>query len=404
MGLGPAADPRPAAAGYRRGVESYVAELNRVSQAVLSVSRQLCTRDALRVIVRSARTLVEARYAALGVPDDHGSFGEFVVDGMTLAQQRAIGPLPRQHGMLAALLSSATPVLLPDIMKDPRFEGWPSTHPEMSAFLGVPVRNGAEVLGIIFAANKVSGSSFTERDTELLSLFAGHAAIALVNARLYERSRELSVLEERSRLARELHDAVSQRMFSIRAHARAASALVGRDSARAASEIAAIAELGAQAHAELRAVIDGLAPPELNGLGSSLRRYAALAGRAHGITVVVSAEDVTGLDVGVEAAAFRVAQEALHNALRHSRAEKVRVSLSRTPRRAVLVVADDGMGFDPDLVSAASGMGGGLGLASMRERAAFAGGRLWVRSAPGTGTEVRLSVPAASVVVGARPA
>lgn len=368
-----------------------MAELNRVSQAVLAVSRQLCTRDALRVIVRSARTLVGARYAARGVPDHQGSFGEFVVSGLTAAEQRAIGPLPRQHGMLAALLASPSPVRLPDIRKDPRFEGWPSAHPQLSGFLGVPVRNGEEVLGIIFLANKVSGTAFTERDTELLSLFAGHAAIAMINARLYERSRELSVIEERGRLARELHDAVSQRLFSIRAHARAASALVSRDAARAESEIAAIAELGAQAHAELRAVIDGLAPPELDGLASSLRRYAALASRAHGIPVVVSAEDVAGLDPRAEAAAFRVAQEALHNALRHSGAAEVRVSLSKTPRRAVLTVSDDGGGFDPDLVS--GGAASGLGLASMRERAGFAGGRLRIRSAPGQGTEVRLSVP-----------
>ncbi|HEV3381881.1 MAG TPA: GAF domain-containing sensor histidine kinase [Trebonia sp.] len=372
-----------------------MAELNRVSQAVLAVSRQLSTRDALRVIVSSARTLAGARYAALGVPDDHGSFGEFVVSGLTAAQQHAIGPLPRQHGMLAALLKASEPVRLADIREDPRFEGWPSAHPEMSGFLGVPVKNGKEVLGIIFIANKVSGSSFTQRDTELISLFAGHAAIALVNARLYERSRELSVMEERGRLARELHDAVSQRLFSIRAHARAASVLLSQDEApRAASEIAAIAELGAQAHAELRAVIDGLAPPELDGLASSVRRYAEMASRAHGIPVRVSAEVVTGLDPVAEASAFRVAQEALHNALRHSGAGEVKVSLTRTPRRLVLVVADDGKGFDPELVAAASGVGGGLGLASMRERAAFAGGRLRVRSAPGSGTEIRLTVPA----------
>jgi GAF domain-containing protein len=186
------------------------------------VSRELCTRDALAVIVRSARTLAGARYAALGVPDDRGGFAEFVVAGLTAAEQRAIGPLPRQHGMLAALLKAGAPECLEDIRNDPRFEGWPAAHPELTGFLGVPVRQGDEVLGIIFVANKRSGS-FTSRDEELLTLFAAHAAIALTNARLYERSRELSVLEERGRLARELHDAVSQRLFSIRAFARATS-------------------------------------------------------------------------------------------------------------------------------------------------------------------------------------
>jgi signal transduction histidine kinase len=387
MVLRPATDPPARARGYRRRVQSYVAELRLVSQAVLAVSRQLSTRDALAVIVRSARTLAGARYAALGVPDDRGSFGEFVVAGMTQAQQRAIGPLPRQHGMLAALLKSGVPERLADIRKDPRFEGWPAAHPVMEGFLGVPVKNGEEVLGIIFVANKRSGS-FTAHDEELLTLFAAHAAIALTNARLYERSREVSVLEERARLARELHDAVSQRLFSIRAHARAAEVLVARDPARAAGELAAIAELGAQAHGELRAAIDGLAPPELDGLAESLRRYAMLAARAHGVAVRLDARDVPELDPRVEAAAFRVAQEALNNALRHSGASEVSVTLSRTRRRVVLEVADDGSGFDPALASS------GLGLASMRERAAAVGGVLRVSSAPGAGTRVRLAVPA----------
>jgi signal transduction histidine kinase len=370
-----------------KGVESYLAELHQVSQAVLAVSRQLCTRDALQVIVRSARTLVHARYAALGVPDDHGSFGEFLVAGITAAQQRAIGPLPRQHGMLGALLKSGSPERLADIREDPRFEGWPAAHPELTGFLGVPIRQGTEVLGIIFVANKQSGS-FTARDEELLTLFAAHAAIALANARLYERSRELSVLEERSRLARELHDAVSQRLFSIRAHARAASVLVTKDPERAGAELTEIAQLGAQAHAELRAVIDGLAPLELDGLASSLRRYAALAERAHGIPVRVTAAELPDLDPRVQAAAFRVAQEALHNALRHSGASEVSVTLSRMAGRLVLVISDDGTGFDPALAA------GGLGLAFMRERATVAGGVLRVRSGPGKGTRIRLAVPA----------
>jgi signal transduction histidine kinase len=370
-------------------VESYLAELQQVSRAVLAVSRQLSTRDALEVIVRSACTLADARYAALGVPDDAGSFAEFVVAGMSKAEQRAIGPLPRQHGMLAALLTAGAPERLADITKDPRFGGWwPAAHPRLTGFLGVPVKNGDEVLGIIFVANKRSGE-FTDRDEELLTLFAAHAAIALTNARLYERSRELSVLEERARLARELHDAVSQRLFSIRAHTRAAELLIARDPDRAAAELGAIAELGAQAHAELRAVIDGLAPPELDGLAASLRRYAQLAGRAQGIRVTVTAaDDLPELEPRAQAAAFRVGQEALHNALRHAAATEVSVTLSRTRRRLILEVADDGTGFDPELAS------GGLGLTSMRERAAAVGGALRISSTQGAGTTVRLEVPA----------
>jgi signal transduction histidine kinase len=392
-------------------------ELYRVSQVVLSVTRQLAVRDVLQVIVQSARSLVGARYAALGVPDAHGSFGEFVVDGISDRQWRAIGPLPRQHGMLGVLLREARPERLADIRTDPRFEGgWPSAHPDLSGFLGVPVKDGGEVLAIIFAANKVvpeagagaapgpgpstgpgpsgpgpgpgAGTQFTARDEELLSLFAAHAAIALTNARLSERSRELSVLEERSRLASDLHDAVSQKLFSLRARARAAAVLAGRDPARAAAEMEAVAQLGAEAQAELRAVIDGLAPPELGeaGLAESLRRYAVLAGRAHGVAVRFEAAGLPVLDERQEAALYRVAQEALHNALRHAGAGRIAIELSRTPRRVILEVTDDGAGF-------AAGAPEGLGFASMRGRAAAVGGTLTIRSAPGAGTTIRLALP-----------
>jgi signal transduction histidine kinase len=400
-------------------------ELYRVSQVVLSVTRQLAVRDVLQVIVQSARSLVGARYAALGVPDAHGSFGEFVVDGISDRQWRAIGPLPRQHGMLGVLLREARPERLADIRTDPRFEGgWPSAHPDLSGFLGVPVKDGGEVLAIIFAANKVvpeagaganpgadpaagigpgpgtgpgpggpgpapgAGTQFTARDEELLSLFAAHAAIALTNARLSERSRELSVLEERSRLAGDLHDAVSQKLFSLRARARAAAVLAGRDPARAAAEMEAVAQLGAEAQAELRAVIDGLAPPELGeaGLAESLRRYAVLAGRAHGVAVRFEAAGLPVLDERQEAALYRVAQEALHNALRHAGAGRIAIELSRSPRRVILEVTDDGAGV-------AAGAPEGLGFASMRGRAAAVGGTLTIRSAPGAGTTVRLALP-----------
>jgi signal transduction histidine kinase len=370
-------------------MEECLDELSLVSAAVLAVSRQMPVRQALQVIVDSARTLAGASFAALGVPDEHGSFGEFVVSGLTTAQQRAIGPLPRQHGMLAELLRGARPERLPDITADPRFGGWlPRAHPAMGAFIGVPVLGSDEVLGIIFAANKVAGGEFTARDEELLTLFAAHAAIALTNARLYEDSRELSAVAERSRLARELHDAVSQKLFSIRAHARAAAVVAERDPARAAAAMSTVSELVGEAQAELRAVIEGLAPPALDGLVASLRRYADLAGRAHGVSVTVTGRSVPPLEAATEVAVYRVAQEALHNALRHSGGRSVTIAVSGAARRIVLEVTDDGAGFDPS-----SARGSGLGLASMRQRAVAAGGTVDVVSAPGHGTRVRLEAP-----------
>ncbi len=126
-----------------------------VSSALLAMSRHLEVRDVLKTIVASARELLDAEYAALGVPDDHGGFAQFVVDGVSDEQWKAIGPLPRQHGILAAMLHEATPQRLGDVREDPRFEGWPSAHPDLVDFLGLPIRDGDEVIGALFLANKL---------------------------------------------------------------------------------------------------------------------------------------------------------------------------------------------------------------------------------------------------------
>ena len=272
--------------------------LTAVSSALLAMSRHLEVRDVLKTIVASARELLDAQYAALGVPDDHGGFAQFVVDGVSDAQWKAIGPLPRQHGILAAMLQEAKIERLADVRKDPRFEGWPSAHPDMSDFLGLPIRDGEEVIGALFLANKLrpvggnphppcpkaEGScGFTEEDEELLAILAQHAAIALTNARLYERSRELTIAEERSRLAHELHDAVSQKLFSLRLTAQAAAALVDRDPSRAKGELQQVAVLAAEAADELRAVVVELRPAALDedGLAATLRSQIEVLNRAH---------------------------------------------------------------------------------------------------------------------------
>ncbi|MDT0265212.1 GAF domain-containing sensor histidine kinase [Streptomyces sp. DSM 44915] len=371
-----------------------------VSAALLAMNRTLQVHDVLQTIVRSARELLDARYAALGIPDGNGGFAQFFVDGVSDRQWKAIGPLPRQHGILAAMLGSATPVRLADVRRDPRFEGWPAAHPEMTDFLGMPIVAGEEVLGAIFLANKrcprgaprPDGCGFTGADEELLHLLAEHAAIALTNARLYERSRELTISDERARLAHELHDAVSQKLFSLRLTAQAAATLLDRDLERARGELRQVAALAAEAAEELRAAVIELRPAALDedGLSATLRAQVQVLDRAHPARVRCATRDTRALPAPQEAALLRVAQEALHNALRHASPSAVDVLLHRRGGATVLRVSDDGTGFDPEAVRTA---GRHLGLVSMRDRAAAVGGTLTVRSGPGEGTVVEMEVP-----------
>lgn len=269
----------------------------------------------------------------------------------------------------------------------------------MTDFIGMPVVDGEEILGAIFLANKVgprtgpaTDCAFTQEDETLLRTLAAHAAIALTNARLYERSRELTLAGERARIAHELHDAVSQKLFSLRLTAQAAAALVDRDPARAKEELKQVAALAAEAADELRAVVVELRPAGLDedGLVATLRTQAEVLDRAHAAHVTFTSCQVKALPAAQEEALLRVAQEALHNALRHADAGTVTVCLTGRGKGAVLRVRDDGSGFEPSAVRRA---GRHLGLVSMRDRASGVGGHLTVESAPGKGTVIEMEVP-----------
>lgn len=224
---------------YRpRMAEPLSPALRAVSDAVLAVASQRSVDEVLQRLVEAARELVAARYAALGIPDGHGGFRRFLVAGMTPELVAAMGPLPRTHGMLGAMLEPRAAYRTANIHDDPRFGGWwPREHPDMRSFLGVPIRAREEVIGAFYLTEKENAAAFDETDEELIELLGAHAAIAITNARLYERSRELSVLSERNRLALELHDVVSQKLFSLNLSADSAATLLARDPAVATASM-----------------------------------------------------------------------------------------------------------------------------------------------------------------------
>ena len=371
--------------------------LSAVADAVLGIAGDLSIDVVLERLVHAARDLAGARYAALGVPDADGGFARFITAGMTDDAIDAMGPLPRTHGLLGAILADPSPYRAPDITTDPRFRGWwPPAHPLMRSLLGVPIVFRGDVIGAFYLTDKVDGAAFTPADEELVGVLAAHAAVLMEHARLYEQSRELSVLDERNRLARELHDAMTQTLFSLRLTVETAASLVGSDPARAAAELDTARSLIDATFAELRVLIFELRPPSLgtDGLVGALRKHLAVVGRAHGLRVDVvatGAVDSAG-SVGPEGERelFRIAQEAVSNAVRHAGAASVEVTVGVGPQTVSVTVTDDGRGFDPAARGVRSRR---LGLTSMRERAEALGGDLSVRSAPGAGTTVRVEVP-----------
>lgn len=370
------------------------ATLRRLLDIALALGGVRRTEAVLRTILDAARELTGARYAAIGVPDGDGGFELFLTAGVDSRTWAAIGSLPRTHGVLGAMLGAPTPFRLADIRADPRFRGWPDAHPEMTAFLGVPIVAGGEIVAALYLANTGSTDAFDADDQELVEALAAHAALAVVNAQRHERSRELSVAAERSRMARDLHDSVTQTLFSLSLSAETAATVAGGDlDPRLTEALNRVRELAGTAKEELRALVDTLRPPDLarEGLAAALRRRIELLRRVHDVTIELDTTGAAGSYAPVlESELFKIATEAVSNALQHSGAARVVVSLRRTGDGLRLSVSDDGVGFDlPGTVR----RGRRLGLVSMRERAEALGGTVRIDTEPGRGADIVVEVP-----------
>ena len=304
-----------------------------------------------------------------------------------------LGPLPRTHGLLAAMLSEPDPHRTQDITEDPRFRGWwPREHPKMKSFLGVPIVARGRVVGAFYLTDKQDGGSFSVEDENRIALLATHAAVAIENAALLEASRTAALAEERDRIARELHDALNQSLFGLTLTSRAAAAHLTSDPGRVADELDEVQRLARQALAELREVVTGMRTSDLrrDGLVAAIRSDVALMDRVHDANVSFQFSGDLRVDDVVEHEIYRVVQEALTNALRHAGADDVVVRLTAGSDATVVEISDDGSGFDPNTEGIRSHR---LGLTSMAERATAVGGTIEIDSGPGAGTTVKLRVP-----------
>src|SRR5215831_9724003 len=259
--------------------------MDRRTLELLAIDEDLDLDKVLDRVLRTARAAVGARYGALGVPDGRGGFARFLTVGIPEKKASLIGDLPRVHGVLGELLNSG-PIRLPDITRHPRFGYYPQHHPVMKDFLGVPIKHRGEVLGNLFLSGSRAGR-FTAADQRTVETLAAYAGVAIANAQLYRQAQELATVEERARVARELHDSVSQRLFSMIYEARAA-ALRAPDP-EAAATLRRLEEAAGTALKEMKALVYALRPKSLerDGLETALRDHVEALRRAHGAAIEV---------------------------------------------------------------------------------------------------------------------
>jgi signal transduction histidine kinase len=345
----------------------------------------------LEHIVEAARQLTGARYAALGVIGPDQALERFVHVGLDDDTVRAIGHLPRGHGVLGLLIREPAVIRLDRIGDHPASVGFPPHHPPMGAFLGAPIRMSGQVYGNLYLSEKDGG--FTAEDEVWITVLAAQAGAAVENALLSDRLRELAVQAERDRISRDLHDGIIQSLFSIGMNLESATALVHTAPERAQQRISGAVDRIDDAIRDLRNTIFHLRPNSAAVLG--LRSGIVELAREHEVNALIRPR--VEVDAHLDAAVpetyvpdvLQVVREGLANVARHASASRVDVRARIADGHLVVELEDDGVGFVPATPSV------GRGLENVQERATVLGGRVELDSEPDGGTRLVLTVPLA---------
>lgn len=381
------------------GEFSVVAAIDALETATRAIAGELDLGRVLQIIVDSVRDLVDARYAALGIVDAGGRIERFITSGISPEDRERIGSPPRGHGLLGLIVREARTYRIPDIGLHPGAHGFPDGHPPMRSFLGVPVRTGGQPVGNLYLTDKNGADEFSEQDQRLVELFALHAAIAIQNARLHARVRQLAVLDERLRIGRDLHDGIIQSLYAVALSLEDVSDLMAEDPADASARVDRAIDRLNSSIGEIRTFIVGLGSDAAEiPIGARLAGLAdeLLLSSGAPMSLDLDLTDVAEVDARLDAEAatqlLQMAREALSNAIRHSGAPQARLSVHVIEDDVVLTVQDDGRGFD----RSAPPRAGHLGLANLHDRAVSVGGSLEISSRPGAGTRIIVRLPTSS--------
>lgn len=370
-------------------------QLDALDQAVRGISGVLDVDRVLQVIVDRVRDLVGAQYAAIGIVDAEGAIERFITSGISAEDRARIGELPRGHGLLGLIIRENRSYRIPDIERHPQRYGFPPNHPEMHAFLGMPILAQGVPVGRLYLTNKLGAAEFDADDQALVERFALHAGIAIDNARLHEQNRRLAVVDERERISRDLHDGVIQSLYAQTLALDDVPELMTEDPEEARRRVDETIDALHAVIRDVRNFIFGLRPVllEAGTLDAGIRLLATELHRNSGVAVEVEVIDtehrLQDLPIETTAELLAITREALSNVARHAEATRASVALNGDSDPMRLEVHDDGRGFDIGALVDRTHHG----LSNMRARAAALGATFEVRSEAQSGTRIIVVLP-----------
>jgi two-component system, NarL family, sensor histidine kinase DevS len=364
------------------------AKLQRLVAAVLMISADVELSDLLGHLVEEGQSLVGARYAALGVlnPSRTG-LEKFVTVGLSEQEQAQIEHHPVGRGVLGLLITDPKPLRIANLAEDPNRYGFPPGHPQMTTFLGVPIRVRNDVYGNLYLTDKVGGGEFTEEDEELAEGLAHAAGVAIENTRLHDRIRVMSVLEDRDRIARELHDRVIQRVYAVGMSLQGAMRLPERG--QVVERVSRAVDDLDTTITEIRSAIFELGETSLpSGLRQAVMELANELAPTLGTRAEVRFEGPIDNSVPQHVGdhVLAVVREGLTNAGKHSGSTRFAVNI-RVDDEVTVEILDWGRGIELPLTRP------GLGLANLRARAQKLGGAFEIHPGEDGGTRLVWSVP-----------
>lgn len=369
-----------------------LATLKNIAEAVILAAEAGTLKQVLQQIAYVAQQLVHSRYAALGVPGEHGTMKYFEVVGLTQDEIRIIAHPPIGRGLLGVIMNEREILRLEHMRDDPRSSGFPANHPAMDRLLGVPVQAGQQLFGMLYLTDRLDDLPFTQEDQWLVESLAGYAALAIAGNQLSEQHGRLTLLEERERVGMELHDGIIQSLYAIGMQLQLLKLSrpdINDDLVKATRSIDMVIE-------DIRHYILNLkvANYEQQTLRSCLKDVLVRLHIPEGLHVQLNApERQPPFAPPVVEAVCQIAYEAVSNIVRHANATEAIIDVSEDAKQFQMVVRDNGKGFKANTKSER----GGLGLQNIAQRARIYGGDVKIESMPDAGTRLTLLLPIGKV-------